>query len=33
MTEEIAHRLNCSSRSVKRKVQLIRNLWENEGVS
>ncbi len=32
-TEEIAHRLNCSSLSVKRKVQLIRNLWENEGVS
>jgi len=32
-TEEIAQRLKCSSRSVKRKVQLIRNLWEKVGLS
>jgi DNA-directed RNA polymerase specialized sigma24 family protein len=32
-TEEIARRLKCSARSVKRKVQLIRNLWEKEGDS
>ena len=30
-TEEIAQRLKCAPRSVKRKVQLIRNLWEREG--
>ena len=28
--EEIAARLNCVGRSVKRKLQLIRTLWENE---
>jgi DNA-directed RNA polymerase specialized sigma24 family protein len=32
-TEEIAKRLRCAPRSVKRKVQLIRNLWEREGLS
>jgi DNA-directed RNA polymerase specialized sigma24 family protein len=32
-TEEIAQRLKCAPRSVKRKVQLIRSLWEKEGLS
>jgi DNA-directed RNA polymerase specialized sigma24 family protein len=32
-TEEIAQRLKCAPRSVKRKVQLIRKLWEKEGLS
>ncbi|HLN30337.1 MAG TPA: ECF-type sigma factor [Gemmataceae bacterium] len=31
-TAEIAQRLKCSSRSIKRKVRLIRNLWEKEGL-
>ncbi len=29
-TEEIAQRLKCAPRSVKRKVKLIRDLWEQE---
>ncbi len=29
--EEIATRLGCAPRSVKRKLQVIRILWENEG--
>jgi DNA-directed RNA polymerase specialized sigma24 family protein len=32
-TDEIAERLKCAPRSVKRKVQLIRNIWEREGLS
>jgi DNA-directed RNA polymerase specialized sigma24 family protein len=28
--EEMARRLNCSPRSIKRKAQLIRTLWEKE---
>jgi hypothetical protein len=28
--EEMASRLNCSPRSIKRKTQLIRTLWEKE---
>jgi DNA-directed RNA polymerase specialized sigma24 family protein len=28
--EEIAERLNCSARSVKRKLRLIRSLWQKE---
>lgn len=28
--EEIAQRLNCAPRSVKRKLQLIRSLWEEQ---
>ncbi len=29
--EEIAAELGCAPRSVKRKLQLIRGIWENEG--
>jgi DNA-directed RNA polymerase specialized sigma24 family protein len=29
--EEIAARLQCAPRSVKRKLQLIRHLWERKG--
>ncbi len=29
--EEIAAELGCASRSIKRKLQLIRSIWENEG--
>jgi hypothetical protein len=32
-TEEIPQRLKCAPRWVKRKVQLIRKLWEKEGLS
>jgi DNA-directed RNA polymerase specialized sigma24 family protein len=31
--EEIAARIPCSPRSIKRKMQLIRTLWEQEGLS
>jgi DNA-directed RNA polymerase specialized sigma24 family protein len=30
--EEIAERLGCAGRSVKRKLQLIRSLWEEQGL-
>ena len=29
--EEVAHRAGCAPRSVKRKLQLIRAIWEREG--
>jgi DNA-directed RNA polymerase specialized sigma24 family protein len=31
--EEIAVRIGCAPRSVKRKLQLIRGIWEREGVA
>jgi DNA-directed RNA polymerase specialized sigma24 family protein len=31
--EEIAAQIPCSPRSVKRKIQLIRTLWEQEGLA
>jgi DNA-directed RNA polymerase specialized sigma24 family protein len=31
--EEIGDKIRCSPRSVKRKLQLIRSLWEQEGLS
>jgi hypothetical protein len=30
--EEIAARLGYAARSIKRKLQLIRSIWEQEGV-
>ena len=30
--DEIASKLGCAPRSVKRKLQLIRNLWSSEGM-